>query len=303
MKLGALIVTTGLSGRSGIDVLLPEVGTIPAGQRMIASFQRAGVGLTGLVVEGENKKAERTLSQNGVIFLRCREKTTFFQGVQQGLSFLQKRCERVFVVTGNTPLFLPQTLRQLLESQAALSVPEYTHVYGFPFLLSREGMDYLLQLPAASVLEDVLQSWPLSKEIVSVLDPGVLLHGEDMTHRKPLIRQQSAQLARPVVNVSLQREGISYDARFSALLHLVEETHSVRDACGLMQISYSSAWNMLNQAEDQLGFPLIHRARGGSTGSGSELTEKGRRLMEAYDRFAEHLQQIAEQLYQDVLPE
>lgn len=303
MKLGALIVTTGLPGRSGIEVLLPEVGTIPAGQRIIASFQRAGVSLTGLVVGQENKKAERVLAQNGVIFLHCQESTGLFQGVQQGLTFLKKRCERVFVVTGNTPLFLPQTLWQLLESRATLAVPEYTHICGFPLLLSREGMDYLLQLPAASVLEDVLQSWPLSKESVSVSDPGVLLHGEDMTYRKALIQRQSAQLTRPVVQISLQRESLGYDARFSALLHLVEETHSVRDACSLMQLSYSSAWAMLSQAEDQLGFPLIRRARGGSTGSSSELTEKGRRLMEAYDRFAEHLQQIAEQLYQDVLPE
>lgn len=303
MKLGALIVTTGLSGRSGIEVLLPEVGMTPAGQRMIASFQRVGVGLTGLVVEQEKKKAERTLAQSGVVFFHCQPDFSFLQGMQHGLRFLKKSCERVFVVTGNTSLFLPQTLRQLLGSQAALSVPEYKHVCGFPILLNREGMDYLVQQPATAVVERILREWPLSKEIISVSDPGVLLHGEDMTFREALIQQQSAQLARPVVNLSLQREGIGYDARFSALLHLVEETHSVLDACGLMQMSYSSAWTMLKQAEDQLGFPLILRARGGSAGSGSELTEKGRSLMHAYDRFAEHLQQIAEQLYQDLLPD
>lgn len=303
MKLGALIVTTGLSERSGIEVLLPEVGMTPAGQRMIASFQRVGVSLTGLVVEQEKKKAERTLAQSGVVFFHCQQNFSFLQGMQQGLRFLKKSCERVFVVTGNTSLFLPQTLRQLLESQASLSVPEYKHVCGFPILLDREGMDYLVQQPATAVVERILREWPLSKEIISVSDPGVLLHGEDMTFREALIQQQSAQLARPVVNLSLQREGIGYDARFSALLHLVEETHSVLDACGLMQMSYSSAWTMLKQAEDQLGFPLILRARGGSAGSGSELTEKGRSLMHAYDRFAERLQQIAEQLYQDLLPD
>lgn len=209
----------------------------------------------------------------------------------------------MIVVTGNIPLFLPQTLRQLLESPAALALPEYTRICGFPLLLSREGMDHLLQLPAASALEEVLGDWPLSKDVVSVQDPGVLLRGEESPCRKALIQRQSAQLSRPVVQISLQRESLGYDARFSALLHLVEETHSVREAYSLMQLSYSSAWAMLSQAEDQLGFPLIRRARGGSTGSSSELTEKGRRLMEAYDHFAEHLQQIAEQLYQEVLPE
>ena len=252
------------------------------------------------ILKNNGKQWEWTLL---VDTFNCQQNFSFLQGMQQGLRFLKKSCERVFVVTGNTSLFLPQTLRQLLESQAALSVPEYKHVCGFPILLDREGMDYLVQQPATAVVECILREWPLSKEIISVSDPGVLLHGEDMTFREALIQQQSAQLARPVVNLSLQREGIGYDARFSALLHLVEETHSVLDACGLMQMSYSSAWTMLKQAEDQLGFPLILRARGGSAGSGSELTEKGRSLMHAYDRFAERLQQIAEQLYQDLLPD
>ena len=34
------------------------------------------------------------------------------------------------------------------------------------------------------------------------------------------------------------------------LLHLIEDTSSVRDACGYMGISHSAAWSMLNPAED-----------------------------------------------------
>ena len=50
MKIGALIVTTGLSRISGVAALLSEVGAITAGQRMISAFQCAGVSLVGLVV-------------------------------------------------------------------------------------------------------------------------------------------------------------------------------------------------------------------------------------------------------------
>ena len=78
MKMGALIVTTGLSGVSGVAALMPEVGSITAGQRMISAFQRAGVSLVGLVVGPEDKKAERQFSQNGVVFLRCEKQTDFF---------------------------------------------------------------------------------------------------------------------------------------------------------------------------------------------------------------------------------
>ena len=164
MKIGALIVTTGLSRISGVAALLSEVGAITAGQRMISAFQCAGVSLVGLVVGPEDKKSER-------------------------------------------------------------------------------------------------------------------------------------QLSRPITEVTLYNGGPLYDPRLSMLLHLVEDTHSVRDACSLMQMSYSAAWNMLNRVEDELGFPLITRNRGGASGSGSGLTLKGKLLMDAYDQFAEHLNREAQALY------
>lgn len=152
MKIGALIVTTGLSRISGVAALLSDVGAITAGQRMISAFQCAGVSLVGLVVGPEDKKSER-------------------------------------------------------------------------------------------------------------------------------------QLSRPITEVTLYNGGPLYDPRLSMLLHLVEDTHSVRDACSLIQMSYSAAWNMLNRVEDELGFPLITRNRGGASGSGSGLTLKGKLLMDAYDQF------------------
>ena len=54
---------------------------------------------------------------------------------------------------------------------------------------------------------------------------------------------------------------------------------------------------MLNHVEEALGFPLILRNRGGSSGNGTVLTDKGRQLMDAYDRFSERLNQQAQQLY------
>lgn len=86
MKICALIVATGLARISGVVDLLPSIGGISAGQRMISAFQCADVSLVGLVVGPEDKKSERQLAQNDVIFLRCPEDTGFFQGLQKGLS-------------------------------------------------------------------------------------------------------------------------------------------------------------------------------------------------------------------------
>ena len=297
MKTAALIVTTGLGSVSGVAALMPEVGAITAGQRMISAFQCAGVSLVGLVVGPEDKKAERQFVQNGVVFLRCKDGTGFFQGLQKGLSFLRGKFDRVFVVPGDIPLFLPSTLKAMLSSSASLVVPENKYVNGYPLLLDGLAVDFLLSQPDYAAAEAAARKGGIPVESVIVEDSGILLRGSDMTHKKLLIQNHNSQLSRPVTEVTLCTGSPLYDPRLSMLLHLVEDTRSVRDACSLMQISYSAAWNMLNRVEDELGFPLVTRIRGGSTGSGSVLTEKGRALMRAYDLFSEHLNLAAEELY------
>lgn len=298
MKTAALIVTTGLGRVSGVAALMPEVGAITAGQRMISAFQCAGVSLVGLVVGPEDKKAERQFVQNGVVFLRCKDGTGFFQGMQKGLSFLRGKFDRVFVVPGDIPLFLPSTLKAMLNASASLMVPENKHVNGYPILLDGQAVDFLLSQPDYAAAEEAVRRGAIPVESVVVEDSGILLRGSDMTHKKLLIRNHNSQLSRPVTEVTLCTGSPLYDPRLSMLLHLVEDTRSVRDACSLMQISYSAAWNMLNGVEDELGFPLVTRIRGGSTGSGSVLTEKGKALMDAYDHFSEHMNLAAKELYE-----
>lgn len=300
MKIGALIVTTGLSRISGVTALLSDAGAISDGQRMISAFQCVGAAMVGLVVGPEEKKAERLLAQNGVVFLRCPENTGFFRGLQEGLAFMRGKFDRVFVVPGDVPLFLPSTLKAMMNSGASLVVPENKHVNGYPLLLDNQAMDFLLAQPDFTAAEQAARQGRLLIESVRVEDSGILLRSGDMSRRKALIRMHNAQLSRPVTEVTICNGGTLYDSRLSMLLHLVEDTRSVREACSLMQMSYSTAWNLLNRVEDELGFPLVVRIRGGSTGSGSVLTEKGKQLMDSYDRFSERLQGEAVLLYSEI---
>ena len=297
MKIGALIVTTGLDRVSGVTALLPEVGAISAGQRMISAFQCADVSMVGLVVGPEDKKSERQLAQNDVIFLRCPEDTGFFQGLQKGLSFMRGKFDRVFVVPGDVPLFLPSTLRAMLKSTASLAVPETKSVNGYPLLLDNRAMDFLVSQPDYNTAKDEISRGELLIESIHVDDIGILLHGEDMSVKTALIEKHSEQLSRPMMDIAIHGSTLLYDPRLSTLLHLVEYTRSVQDACSMMQISYSTAWNMLNRVEDELGFPLVMRNRGGASGPGTVLTEKGRRLMDAYDQFSERMKKEADLLY------
>ena len=64
-----------------------------------------------------------------------------------------------------------------------------------------------------------------------------------------------------------------------------------------MQVSYSTAWNLLNSAEDSLGYPLILRNKGGPSGSGSLLTEKGSALLAGSEQFESSARENLEKLY------
>ena len=47
-------------------------------------------------------------------------------------------------------------------------------------------------------------------------------------------------------------------------------------------ISYRHAWGNIKEAEERLGFKLLDRQTGGKSGGGSQLTKKGRRLLDGY---------------------
>jgi molybdate transport repressor ModE-like protein len=64
-----------------------------------------------------------------------------------------------------------------------------------------------------------------------------------------------------------------------------------------MQISYSSCWNIIRTLESQLSYSLIDRSQGGAGGSTSDLTQRGRELLERYNAYEKQLKDQANALY------
>lgn len=299
MTTGAIIVAVDFSGQGESISPMHPAGTISVAQRMIASFQRAGISCIAVVTDCDAKKLWRHLSQKGVIFLKAEKNqaTNLFQCMRVGLDYMQKSFDRVLVTPGNIPLFLPKTVETLLASDKEITIPTYKNQDGYPVLLSGNGISEILNNQEAASLESAIFQSAASKEHISVNDSGILKHTNTLKNCSKQIVMHNRQLTRPVFGVSLNHGKPFFDSKIVNLLHLVDETHSVRLACDLVQISYSSAWNMLNSAEDELGYSLISRTRGGSVGSKSILTEKGRKLMNTYDKFEADLKQNVETLY------
>ena len=69
------------------------------------------------------------------------------------------------------------------------------------------------------------------------------------------------------------------------LLHLIEETGSLRSAAQSMEMAYTKALHLLRRAEKVLGFAFTRRTIGGRGGGGSVLTDEAKEFMQRYESY------------------
>jgi len=81
------------------------------------------------------------------------------------------------------------------------------------------------------------------------------------------------------------------------LLKQVEVTRSLHQAANQMGMSYSKAWRLIRTLEERLGFVLLERKTGGLSGGGSQVTSKGKTLMNHYKRFRKEVEKDLEKIY------
>lgn len=79
----------------------------------------------------------------------------------------------------------------------------------------------------------------------------------------------------------------------AVLLDNIRRYGSLQKAAQQFGISYRRAWQLLKQAEEHLGRPLIVRHRGGKGGGSSSLTEGGEQLLEVFTRLDASVRRFA----------
>ena len=87
------------------------------------------------------------------------------------------------------------------------------------------------------------------------------------------------------------------------LLEHVDELHSLRKATQTMGMAYSKAWNIVKNAENALGFPLLTSTVGGKGGGSAQLTDRGRRFLNAYRRFESVVHAYADEIFEEMFGE
>ena len=301
MTTGALIVAAGMSSRMGDFKPMLNIGSISIAQRVVATFQQAGIDRI-VMVTGYNATAlERHLAGNGIVFLRNEhyETTQMFDSARIGLSYLRDKCDRVIFTPVDIPLFTAATVQALLDSSAKLACPVCGGVSGHPTLIASELIDRILADDGRGGLRGALERCGVEMSRIPVEDRGILHDADTPEDYRALLAYHNEHLVRPVLSISLSREKVFFDARTAMLLRLVEETTSVRTACKRMQMSYSSGWNVIRTLESQLNRTLVRRSQGGAGGGKSQLTEDGKALLAQYEAYSAALREEAARLYPD----
>ena len=299
MTTGALIVAAGMSSRMGDFKPMLNIGSISIAQRVVATFQQAGVDKI-VMVTGYNATAlERHLAGNGIVFLRneAYETTQMFDSARIGLRYLRDKCDRVLFTPVDIPLFTAATVQALLQSGAKLACPVCEGESGHPTLIASSLVDAILADDGKDGLRGALERCGEEMTQVPVVDRGILHDADTPEDYRALLAYHNRQLVRPVLSVSLTREKVFFDARTAMLLRLIDETQSVRTACQRMQMSYSGGWNLIRALESELSRTLIERSQGGAGGGKSRLTEDGRRLLEQYEAYVSVLRDEAGRLF------
>ena len=295
MQTAALIVAAGMSSRMGDFKPMLNIGSISIAQRVVASLQQAGVDKIVIVTGYNAIQLERHLGGLGIIFLRNEdyEHTQMFESACIGLSYLLDKCDRLLFTPVDIPLFTAATVQKLLDSNASLACPVCDGKRGHPILISAKLINSILSDSGDDGLRGALDRCGVPMTEIPVEDRGVLHDADTPEDYHALLKYHNEQLARPQVSVALAREFPFFDQRTAMLLHLVEETSSVRTACQRMQMSYSSGWNVIHALESQLNHPLVQRSQGGAGGGSSSLTEDGVKLLHRYDAYSAAIRDFA----------
>ncbi len=105
------------------------------------------------------------------------------------------------------------------------------------------------------------------------------------------------------ISPRLFTEDKAFGPGVAALLHRVDDLHSLRAAAMSMGMAYSKAWTIVKNSENAFGFKFLTSTAGGKGGGGAVLTAECRALLVRYDTFCEKMKRYGDALFAELFAE
>lgn len=302
MGTGAVVVAAGhKSSVSSFSPMLP-IGDSTVIRRIIITLKRSGIDPVVVITGEQGDEVEKHIAGLRVICLRNQNygHTQMYNSICLGLNYIEDLCDRVFILPAKFPMFLPETIKRMMDTDAQVVCPAFEGRRGHPVLVSSAVIGKLLNYKGEQGLRGALRQADVYRcaAEVEVEDQGIILAVETDEDRAQSNLDNERLDIFPQVQLTLERDDGFFGPSVAQFLSLIDHTGSMQTACRQMHMSYTKGWKILKAAEKQLGYPLLITQSGGAEGGSSLLTPKARDFLARFLRMEKELREDAQKLYE-----
>lgn len=302
MRTGAVVVAAGhKSSVSSFSPMLP-IGDSTVIRRIIITLKRSGIDPVVVVTGKQGDEVEKHIAGLRVICLRNQNygNTQMYNSICLGLNYIEDLCDRVFILPAKFPMFLPETIKRMMDMDAQVVCPVFEGRRGHPVLVSSDIIGKLLNYKGEKGLRGALRQVDVDRCAweVEVEDQGIILAVETDEDRAQSNLDNERLDIFPQIQLTLERDEGFFGPSVAQILSLIDHTGSMQTACRQMHMSYTKGWKILKAAEKQLGYPLLITQSGGAEGGSSLLTPKAKDFLVRFLGMEKELREDAQKLYQ-----
>ena len=302
MRTGAVVVAAGhKSSVSSFSPMLP-IGDSTVIRRIIITLKRSGIDPVVVVTGKQGDEVEKHIAGLRVICLRNQNygNTQMYNSICLGLNYSEDLCDRVFILPAKFPMFLPETIKRMMDMDAQVVCPVFEGRRGHPVLVSSNIIGKLLNYKGEKGLRGALRQVDVDRCAweVEVEDQGIFLAVETDEDRAQSNLDNERLDIFPQIQLTLERDEGFFGPSVAQFLSLIDHTGSMQTACRQMHMSYTKGWKILKAAEKQLGYPLLITQSGGAEGGSSLLTPKAKDFLVRFLGMEKELREDAQKLYQ-----
>ena len=302
MRTGAVVVAAGhKSSVSSFSPMLP-IGDSTVIRRIIITLKRSGIDPVVVVTGKQGDEVEKHIAGLRVICLRNQNygNTQMYNSICLGLNYIEDLRDRVFILPAKFPMFLPETIKRMMDMDAQVVCPVFEGRRGHPVLVSSNIIGKLLNYKGEKGLRGALRQVDVDRCAweVEVEDQGIILAVETDEDRAQSNLDNERLDIFPQIQLTLERDEGFFGPSVAQFLSLIDHTGSMQTACRQMHMSYTKGWKILKAAEKQLGYPLLITQSGGAEGGSSLLTPKAKDFLVRFLGMEKELREDAQKLYQ-----
>jgi len=177
--ISAIILAAGESKRMGQPKMLLKWGATTVINKVIATFQEAGVDDILVVLGGAKEQVEQAIGDSAsMVFNASYAQGEMLSSVQAGLVGMKPETDAVLIGLGDQPQVEAGTVRLVMESYrrtgAAIVVPSYRMHRGHPWLVARTHWNTILRMHTPDSPREFLNRQSPEICYVDVDSPGIL---------------------------------------------------------------------------------------------------------------------------------